>query len=317
MQKVYLAEEDGTKLSFPYDWHQTFDHSFDMAKSMNESVVIKNFISAPANERKATLEILIYLHNFTFATYGQLKRLLSYRGIEEENLDELLNKCIFSRLINKFTLSAYEMDNLPADAFMIYCLDHSARHILSHMYRDDIAVTWRSTNSIRNAEQVSKYLAANEFYLSILSTKADCLRNFKPTPDFSIGKRDIRLSASFCMMKGATPCDFLLEVVRYSDIPVYWEKKSGEQIDVFLDKFWNRYFDVEPACIFLAENLEQALDLAKIFWRRTERPNFRVTIDSEILKGISEAKFYKYVPEKGKLAAVSPTIFKQKTDAVS
>ena len=310
MQKVYLTEEDGATLSFPYDWHQSFDHPFDMAKSMNESVIIKDFIATPPDERKATLEILIYLYNFTFATKSQLARLLKLRNIEVPNLDELLNKCVFTRMLNRFTLSMYEMTSLPADAFPIYCLDHSSRHVLSHLYRDDIAVTWRSTNSVRNAEQVSKYLVTNEFYLSLLPTKGDKLRSFQPAADFSIGKRDIRMSAAFCIMNGATPCDFLLEVVRYSDIPVYWQKKSGEQIDAFLDKFWNKYFDVEPVCIFIAENLEQALELSKIFWQRTERPNFRITTDTEIMKGINNAKFYKFVPEKGKLAAVSPTIFR-------
>lgn len=314
MQKVYLSKEDGASLSFPYDWHQTFDHPFDMTKSLNESMIIKDFIATPPDERKATLEILIYLYNFTFATKDQLTRLLKLRHIEIPSLDELLNKCVFNRLANRFTLSAYVMESLPADAFQIYCLDHSSRHVLSHLYRDDIAVTWRSTNSIRNAEQVSKYLATNEFYLSLLPTKENCLRSFQPAADFSIGKRDIRLSAAFCLMNGAAQCNFLLEVVRYSDIPVYWQKKSGEQIDVFLDKYWNKYFDIEPVCIFLAENIEQGLELAKIFWQRTERQNFRITTDTEIMKGINNAKFYKYVPEKGKFAAVSPTIFRTSTE---
>lgn len=317
MEKNYVTKKEGSLLSFPYDWHQTFHHPFDMTKSMNEAVVIKMYMARPASDRHAILEMLINLHNFTFATEAQLQTLMANKGIDTANLEDLLNQCLQNRFINKFSICAYEMDSIPDDAFEVYCLDHGARAILSHMYRDDIAVTWRSTNSIRSAEQISKYLVTNEFYIALANAKRDKLRYFNPTADFSIGKRDIRLSASFCILKGSTPCNFLLEVVRYSDIPVYWEKKTGEQLLPFLEKTWNRYFDTEPICIFVAEDLDQGLELSKIFTRRTTMDKFRVTTDAEIEKGFEKAKFYKYDPTKDKLTAVTSTIFKPAVEAAS
>ena len=197
--------------------------------------------------------------------------------------------------------------------FVVYCLDHGSRHILSHMYRDDVAVTWKSTNAVRGPELVAKYLATNEFYLSLLAAKTQSLAYFEPTVNFTIRSRDIRVSAIFRIMNGATPCDFVLEVVRASDIPTNWRRKTNEQFAPFLlDKFWNRYFQIEPIFIFLAENLQQAEELAEIYYLRTENNNFRVTTDSELCSGIDKAKFYKYEPNgPEKLVASSAKIFQK------
>lgn len=312
-KKLYVTEEEGETLSFPYDWHQTWHHPFEMTRVVNEAQTIKSFV-ADGDERQMGLEILKLLLDYTFATHEQLERLLRIKGLDDgTHLDALLKKYLDRRLINKFTMSAFEMDNIPEDAFIVYCLDHASRHILSHLYRDDVAVTWKSTNAIRGPELVAKYLATNEFYLSLMAAKPDTLSFFEPTVNFTIRSRDIRMSGRFQIMNGATPCDFILEVVRSSDIPVYWARKSDQQLAPFVeDKFWNRYFSFEPIFIFLAEDLAQAEELAKIYYLRTKSSNFRVTTDNEILQGIDKAKFYKYEPDgKQKLVATSAAIFKK------
>lgn len=174
-------------------------------------------------------------------------------------------------------------------------------------------MTWKSTNAVRGPELVAKYLATNEFYLSLLAAKTQSLAYFEPTVNFTIRSRDIRVSAIFRIMNGATPCDFVLEVVRASDIPTNWRRKTNEQFAPFLlDKFWNRYFQIEPIFIFLAENLQQAEELAEIYYLRTENNNFRVTTDSELCSGIDKAKFYKYEPNgPEKLVASSAKIFQK------
>ena len=292
-KKMYVTEEEGKALSFPYDWRQTWHHPFEMNRVVNEAQTIKSFV-ADGDERQMGLEILKLLLDYTFATRDQLVRLLSIKGLDNgDRLDTLLQKYQDRRLINKF--------------------DHGSRHILSHMYRDDVAVTWKSTNAVRGPELVAKYLATNEFYLSLLAAKTQSLAYFEPTVNFTIRSRDIRVSAIFRIMNGATPCDFVLEVVRASDIPTNWRRKTNEQFAPFLlDKFWNRYFQIEPIFIFLAENLQQAEELAEIYYLRTENNNFRVTTDSELCSGIDKAKFYKYEPNgPEKLVASSAKIFQK------
>lgn len=312
-KKMYVTEEEGKALSFPYDWHQTWHHPFEMNRVVNEAQTIKAFV-ADGDERQMGLEVLKLLLDYTFATRDQLVRLLSIKGLDNgDRLDALLQKYQDRRLINKFAISAFEMDHIPDDAFVVYCLDHASRHILSHMYRDDVAVTWKSTNAVRGPELVAKYLATNEFYLSLLAAKTQSLAYFEPTVNFTIRSRDIRVSAIFRIMNGATPCDFVLEVVRASDIPSNWRKKTNEQLAPFvLDKFWNRYFQIEPIFIFLAEDLQQAKELAEIYYLRTESNNFRVTTDSELCNGIDKAKFYKYEPNSPeKLVVSSAKIFQK------
>lgn len=311
--KFYVTAQEGQRLSFPYDWRQTFDHPFEMGRVVNEAQTIKAFIADDA-ERQMGLEILKLLLDYTFATQPQLERLLATKNIEgAHNLDSLLLKYLDRRLINRFTLSSFTMDSIPDDAFVAYCLDHASRHILSHLYRDDVAVTWKSTNAIRGPELVAKYLATNEFYLSLMAAKRDSLVSFEPTTNFTIRSRDIRMSAAFRLMNGATPCDFILEVVRSSDLPVIWRKKVNEQIAPFLmEKFWSRYFRLEPILLFLAEDLEQAEMVSEIFFLRTESSNFRVTTDDELSHGIDKAKFYKYEPgAERKMVPVISRLFKK------
>lgn len=312
MEKFYLTQEDGKVLSFPYEWHQTLDHKFEMSRVANEAVTIKTFISA-ADERQMGLEILVLLLDYTYATKSQMERLLAAKGIDYAGrLDDLLTKYISYRFINRFTLGAFEMDHIPEDAFSIYCLDHASRHILSHFYRDDVAVTWRSTNALRGAEIISKYLATNEFYLSLLTSKKNSLVSFQPTVNYSIRVRDIRFSAAFRIMNGFTPRDFILEVVRSRDLFSYWDKKVNEHISPFIeDGFWSRYFRTEPTFIFLAEDLEQGERLSTTFYRKTQSSKFLVTTDPELLKGIQNTTFYRYEPNASPaLIPVDVPIFK-------
>ena len=308
---LYVTEKEGQVLSFPYDYRQTFDHPFEMSRVVNEAQTIKAFVADDA-ERQVGLEILTLLLNYTFATKAQLIRLLQAKGLTTvDNLDSMLAKYLDRRLINAFTLSAFTMDHIPSDAFVAYCLDHASRHILSHLYRDDIAVTWKSTNAIRGPELVAKYLATNEFYLSLLSVKQQSLASFEPTVNYAIRSRDIRMSAQFRIMHGTTPCDFVLDVVRKADLPVMWRKKVNEQIAPFIqDKFWSRYFRLEPILLFLAEDLEQAEQLAEIYNIRTDSTNFLVITDGELKNGIDKAKFYKYEPDAAhKLVPVKSKLF--------
>lgn len=313
-RSIYISAEEGQRFSFPYDWRQSFEHPFEMSRAANEAQIVKTYV-AEEDDRQIGLEILKLLFDFTFATRNQLERLLRIKGLDADRLDDLLNRYLDRRLLNRFIISAYSItpapDNpFPPDAFFIYCLDHGARHILNHFYRDDAGVTWKSTNSYRSAEQSAKYLVTNEFYLSLMGVKKDDLAFFQPTVNYSIRTRDIRMSGMFRIMKGATPVEFILEVVRDGDLPTYWTKKVGEQISTFImNQFWKRYFRLEPTFIFLAENLNQALELSEIFQRGTGSDKFRVTTDTELAKGIDKATFYKFDEPAHQMVPVNSSIF--------
>ena len=161
MDKIYLKTDEVTSLSFPYDWKQSFSHASVQSKTNNEAMVLKLFLHGDFSkeEQQIGLEIIILLHEHVFATKQQMQRILEYKGYHasEKVLDAFLQKALLGRYLNSFTLSRYELDEIPEDAFLVYCLDHGSMWILKHFYDNEIDRTWRGTNPIRGAEQVSKF----------------------------------------------------------------------------------------------------------------------------------------------------------------
>ena len=149
----------------------------------------------------------------------------------------------------------------------------------------------------------------------MLAANREDLRIFEPIFDVSIGRRDARFSANFEIAREGQIRRFILESVRTYDLPTYWRKKVAEQISPFImNKFWRQTFPEEPVFILLAETAEDALEAADIFYRRTMSPNFRVTTDIDIAKGMEKAHFYRYMPSEddtkiGILSSVRATIF--------
>ena len=305
-QPLYVTKEQGKNYSFPEDYKQVFDHPFEMSRVYNEAYTIKTFI-ADDKERQIGLEVLKLLYDYTFATREQLERLLRAKGFENVAiLDTMIPKYLERRLINRFTLAAFDMEKIPDDAFIVYCLDHASRHILSHLYRDEIAVTWKSTNPVRGAEIAAKYLATNDFYLSVLSAKSKTLESFFPTVNYSIGSRDIRMSAQFCIKNGATPVNFVLDVIRKADLRSgYWNRKVGEHIRPFFEnnRFWNRYFHSAPILLFLVEDFDDIEKVARVFYDGMNgvtnfQSNFRIITTEAVRQSIDKVQMYKYDPAR-------------------
>ena len=305
-EPLYVTRETGKMYSFPEDYKQVFDHPFEMSRAYNEAYTIKSFIADDA-ERQIGLEVLKLLYDYTFATREQLERLLLAKGVENVGiLDSIIPKYLERRLINRFALAAFDLGKIPEDAFIVYCLDHASRHILSHLYRDDIAVTWKSTNPVRGAEIAAKYLATNDFYLSVLSAKAKTLESFFPTVNYSIGSRDIRMSAQFCLMNGATPVSFVLDVIRKTDLRSgYWNHKVSEHIRPFLEnnRFWTRYFHSAPILLFLVEDFDDIEKVARVFYDGMSgvasfQSKFRVITNEAVKMSIDKVQMYKYDPAR-------------------
>lgn len=298
--KPYVTREEGEALKFGYDYRQCFEHESSQPKTMPEYKLVRDFVRQTEYEKMLGLEVMKFLFQFTFATHSQLVRLLELKGIDPAGLDENIKKMLVDRKMNSFYLNQYsETGPAPDDAFVIYCLDFGALAILNHFSNSD-SNAWFTTDSCRSSELILKYLSTAEFYLALAEARGDKLRYFKPIFDVSFKYQRIRFSASFEVLQGFTPHSFLLESIRSYDLPANWRDKVDEKVCHFAigEENWAKYFPAPgPVYIFLVENEKDALEAADIFYRRVEKDNFRLITDDQVRKGLSNAKFLKYIPD--------------------
>lgn len=303
----YVLQEEVQTLSFHYDWKFSFlrpDFSYG-----NESIAVKSF----AEDKKYCsigLAVLVFLWRFKFITKEQIIRLADiHNWLEGFDIDEFLAQYVAMGFLNGFSLSQYPMDSVPEDAFLIYCLDHQARHILGHFYHSDSKAVWRGSDAQKiagkasvhsldttwNAEKVSKYLTTNEFYLALLKAYGNRVLSFEPAVNFDIQSRDFRMSGVLCVQGETQPKTFLVETVRSYDVPVYWKKKSGTQINPFLTRrYWTKYFHTVPPFIFLVENLQDGAEIAGTFAHDNPGFAFYLLTDPDVSAGIGQAPLYLY-----------------------
>jgi len=301
----YVTEAEGRNLNINYDYKQSWQRDFSFNKTRNESLMIKFFRESGEAKQTVGLNMLIFLSQFWFATRDQIVQALSVKGLDIALVDELLDEYVSNRVMNCFTFAQHELAELPADAMHIYCMDHGARHILSHYYREDF-VYWQSTDNLRGTEQIVKCLSTCWFYLALAKVKGENLRVFEPLFDVSIGRRNARFSAYFEILNKKAGSEssawekdptrkFILESVRDYDLPTYWQKKCVEQIKPYLtQKYWQQNFSDEPMFILLTQSRESALEASDIFLRITGFENFRATTDVDVANGMSKALLYKY-----------------------
>ena len=294
-EKIYVTEEEGKLLSINYDYKQVWHHKGK--RNIAEYVIIKDFERKDDIEKKIALEILVFMRDFCFATKEQLETLLTHKELPTDNLDAMLETFVSSRIANFFIMAKYDTGTIPDDAFRIYCLDCGGVYILSHFSTTD-CVSWVSTDSVRSAELVVKYLTTNKFYLELLRARGKDLSFFKPIHTVNIGRRDMRFSGEFQVMQGYTPHTFILESVRSYDLPVMFSKKVHEQISTFImQKHWEKYYKMPPTFIFIAENEQDALQIAEIFYRCLKYDQFRIITDDVLKAGFDNVIVYKYIPE--------------------
>lgn len=298
--QLFLTKSAGEKLIFPYDFKQTFHHEPKLLSTPKEYVLIRDFYHFDEDRQAIEREILEFLRDFGFATETQLRLLVGSKGLNPDRIDDILESCVKDRVVNYFALTQFVMEEVPEDAFRIYCLDHGARYILTHFSQTDF-ITWLSSDNIRSSELVAKYLMTGMFYLQVLMARGDSLRFFNPLADFSIGKRDIRFSGAFQIIQGFTPRDFIFEVIRHEDLPTIWQQKVNEKVAPFvLQSYWEMYYRNMPVFLFLTQNDEDAFQAAEIFHMRTKLDNFRMLTDPNLMRGLGNAPFYAYVPESDK-----------------
>lgn len=310
-EKTYITKEEGQKLNFNPEYFQSFEHESSQPKTMPEHTLVKAFLKLSEYDKMVTLEVIKFLHQFTFATKDQLTRLLDYKGVDPVGLDDNLDRMLEDREINSFFLGQMgSRDDVPEDAFIMYCMDFGGLAILKHFTNNDW-LTWFTTDSVRKSGLVQKYLSTVEFYLALLKAQGPNLRAFKAITDIAFGHRDIRFSGTFEIMQGYTSHPFILESIRSYDLPMDWKDKIDNKLVHFVcnPKHWGKYYSKEPVYIFLCENERDALEAADLFYRRTEgKGQFRLITDEQVALGLDKAKFFKYMPSPDDVEGEAPKV---------
>lgn len=301
-EKYYITEDDGENLSFNYSYKTIFYHDIKGNRGLPEYAVIEKFVTEPENMKAAILETLLFIQKFQFASISQIRTMLERKEIAID-AQELLDKCVQEFMLNYFIIARYDLGEIPEDAFKVYCLDTRAVFILSHFSTVDM-VSWLTSDNIRCVELVTKYMATGKFFTELYAANKDALRDFTPVFNANIGRRMMRFSASFKLVNGYTPLNYIFEVVRSYDLPGPWQKKVSEQMSVFdQEKCWHRYFDIKPYYVFMTENEEQALETAEIFYRLTENRNFLLLLDSMVTENLKTTALLAYDPDTRELVS--------------
>lgn len=249
------------------------------------------------------LLILKYVLSVNIASLDQIERFLDHCGVSSENVEDMLQNMYETRLLNVFCLAAIPLPEIPDDALKFYCLDLGGKEILNHFGKNDL-LDWLSINSVRSTELVNKYLTTNEFQLALLNEFRGALHYFNSPVDLSIGNRFMRMSAEYRIQTGSVPRDFLLEVVRYYDLPLFFRGKA-EKINDFLNgRHVERYFKIPPTIVLLTENDEQCLESADLFHRMCGYDDVILTTDLRVNAGLGDDTFLRYDPGNETLVPV-------------
>jgi len=307
-EKTYITVEEGKQMQLGFGKYQCFEHESSQPKTMPEYTLVKAYGKLSEYDKVVTLELLKFLHQFTFATRDQLMRMLEVKGIDAAGLDENMSRMLEDRQVNSFYLDQIQtVGEAPEDAFVMYCIDFGALALLNHFTNNDCN-TWFTSDSVRSSDLIQKYMSTTEFYLALAEAQGPNLKYFKPIYDIAYDHRSIRFSAKFQIEQGSIPHDFLVESIRRFDVPGPWEEKLDKKLTPFATnpKHWHRYFDQEPVYLLLVEDEDDALAVAKAFYNRMEpqenstkkMPVFRLITDAQVQKGLAKGGFLKYDPAK-------------------
>ena len=305
----YLKTGDAASYLFPKDWYQVFDHPFAAPRAQNESMVLKTFTEGLKREECRMIgTLLLYLYRTTFALDRQIERYLAQRELlPAEGIAELLAFAKREHLLNCFTFSETGEGKLPEDALRIYCLDHAARYVLGHFYREDVLYTWNRFRALASAPVVSRNLVINDLYLEFGARCRPKVTDMSAPMHFYYNHRNIFLSGGFRVRdetKGIR--EYLVEVVRSADLPDFWQSKVTEQLAPFLSEThgaeatepnWRRFFERRPALIFFGDTEEDLAEIGAVYERAVKDSCYRLALLRDLPKGLGSIRLYRYQAE--------------------
>jgi len=275
-------------------------HSKKITRTTERIALLKVFSELPIGAEKAAIEIIEFLFRFKCASEEQLEEMISWKGLGEEYVAQILRTFVKMRILNCFVLSKRNLEVIPEDAYWLYCLDYGAAHILAQFTAYDREV-WFSSDVIYSSDIIARQLMVVIFYLQVLATGSNQIAGFRPWKTLRVGRKSIPMSAEFWVLKGGEKSVYLLDLLTPRDLQELWPEKL-ERLAMFLEdkQRWGMYYMTLPKFIFLAYNDQNAFQIAESMYLRTEYNGFRVLTADNMLKGIDEPVFYSYIPASDK-----------------
>ncbi len=309
----YIKASNIDKFLFPAEYKQIWEHQFSSREGLKVNYVyIKNMTSAHGLKSfDEAIAILKFLYKRRCATLKQLSTYVELKGLDPEKVPKIMQDFVFARACNRFTFARNVLDTIPEDAFMVYTLDFGAKTILSHFGEND-AVEWVSSEAIFGPEIISKYLAANQFFLEVLRIKKESIEYYNPVQTLFVGTKRANILGEFSLVKNDIPKTFLLDIYREGDYPAYIRQRA-EMFDDFYfgvdGKNLQRYYNEPPVLLLVAPDESLALDVLRIYYRINPNLPVRILTDDFTLEGISGTSFYKYDKDNDSIIRVRSSYF--------
>ena len=306
---MYL--KDAEKVQIMPQMKQTFKNAFTLQIGKNEIIKMKN--TGVITDRD--LKIVQFLFNHRFATANQVYEFLG-EDKNKPNIKMRLEKLINYRVLNKFTLSEFPMDEVPEDSYQIYCLDLGGLFLMASYTKEDTS-DWFTTINMKGSEVIDKIITTVDIYLRMRDTLGDNLIAFKVEPIYTVNKKNIVPTFEIVIKDNAGAYKyFICEVVKNYDFPVYLREKALKYESLLTTNSWKKYFydvTVAPPLLVFAEDDRLALDSAIAFSEMTEIESFRLSTEDRVKKTLYElGAFLKYDPQTKSLKEIKALTFNVK-----
>lgn len=303
---MYISNEVGI-FHLPTDYKQTFAHPFTLNVGKHEIIKMRN--SNVITDRD--VKIARFLFQFVFATPKQLYELFG-EGTLLDFFQKRLDKLVSYRVLNKFMISEFEMDEVKEDAFQVYCLDVGGRDLLSHYSHEDVS-DWYTTVNMKTSELISKQLVVTEFFVNLLKTCPKKIVFFRPDPNLRIGKKQLIPSFEMALTVQGSRRYFLGDVVRDFDFPFFFRERLMKYESLLSTNGWKKYYydsPTPPVLLIIAETDYLALEISHMIQESTTIRNFRLTTADRMQKPFYEVgAFLRYVEDRDMLQEVKAVAF--------
>lgn len=305
----YIKESE--RVSIMPGLKQTFRNEFTLQIGNKELIKMRN--NGVITDRD--LEIAKFLFRYRFATSAQVYEYLG-EDVAKPNIKIRLEKLIKYRIINKFTLSEFPMDEIPEDAFQVFCLDLGGKFLLKDFTTEDTS-NWFTSHNMKGSEMIDRTLSVTSIYLRMRDTLGDRLVSFKTDPEYFVNKKVFIPSIEMIMKDPISQSGFkyfVCEVFKQYDFPMRMRDRAIVYEGLFMTNSWKKYFyDTEspPILLVFAEDDRLALDSAKAISEMTDITAFRLSTEERVKRPLHElGAFLKYIPEKKGLKEIITKTFK-------
>lgn len=314
-----VIKKDFVGFNFGYEFYngkQIFKNQWSLGVVVDEVVRLRH--TGQLNDEE--FAIIKFIFDHTMATAGIVRDYIR-PDTPLEIVEDMLEKLVKLRFLNKFAITAFKAEEYPVDALDIYCLDYGGKKLLMH-YGDpeDEVDKWTQSNVMLSVSRISEKLVSADFHVQLMKNCGEELVYIKNNPVYRKTKDPTVPAFEFCIKHNDGHKYFIGVIARETSLQPHFRDLVGKLDDLICSKAWKRYFYDEPEApvlIVLAENDKVAVESAKIINARTSIKAVRYTTDDRIHQPLSKkGAFLKFVKEgeseahpEAHLAAVKATFF--------